>query len=97
MFTDKLKDYLLIHELPVLDILRAVLSEIEFEDRHSMITKDARDKIVLTYGRALKTALDMKREEANAARNDHGGDGDAVSALRGDAPEADNREPGRSD
>ena len=92
---EKLRDYLLIHELPVLEILDAVLDDYVWDHR---VKAEDKNEIVLTYGRALKTALDMKREEANAARGSNdGGDGGGLSALRGDAPEVDAGGPGEAD
>ena len=53
-------DKLGLHEIPVLELLDASIQNQKF-----VLSDEAREAIVLTYGRALKAAIELAKEKKN--------------------------------
>jgi hypothetical protein len=70
-----------LHEIPVLDLLDAVLDAI------SGIKPRKREAIVLSFGKALKEAVKLRKEQANGeiGSNDSNSSGGSVWGLWGDS------------
>ena len=63
-----------LYEIPALELLEAML-----KDRIGVVIEDeVIEDIVLTYGRALKAAVELRKEELNEKQ-------DGLSGLRGDS------------